>query len=103
MKNEPTALSIEQGNKPLSDKQWQKIIQKSVDLLGEAFRLRELAENEYERRFGKNPSDWDDDWWIDTVHYGGNANVDVKALIKSALLTKSIYETKMGNDKSKQQ
>ncbi len=27
-------------------------------------------EREYERRYGKNPSECDDDFWIDTVHHG---------------------------------
>jgi hypothetical protein len=29
--------------------------------------VKELEE-EYENRFGRNPSDADDDYWIDTVH-----------------------------------
>lgn len=30
--------------------------------------LLELAEQEYERRYGSNPSDVDDDAWIDSMH-----------------------------------
>ncbi len=38
--------------------------------------LRDQAEEEYERRFGRNPSDWDDDFWIDTFHVSpGSATV----------------------------
>ena len=35
--------------------------------------LRELklCEDEYERRFGCNPSNVDDDFWLDATHLGG--------------------------------
>ena len=34
------------------------------------FQLLHQAEDEYERRYGKNPSDVDDDLWIDSYHCG---------------------------------
>ena len=45
--------------------------------------LLEVAEAEYERRYGHHPSDVDDDWWIDTLHYG-NGGTDLKKIKASA-------------------
>ncbi len=68
---------------PLSQKQrevlkWCQLMmnnnnfQKLLDKLGNAhekyLKYLEEAENEYERRFGSNPSDLGDDFWIDNFH-----------------------------------
>jgi len=39
--------------------------------------LAELSacEDEYKRRFGEYPSDWDDDQWIDFAHVSGEAEI----------------------------
>jgi hypothetical protein len=61
----------------MTDKQWHKTIVASCKAYKEAIRLRNIAEDEYKKRYGKFPSDWDDDWWIDTVHYGrGDYDLD---------------------------
>jgi len=69
----------------MTDKQWHKIIIKSCNLYREAIRLRDIAEEEYKNRYGVYPSDVDDDWWIDTVHYGrGGYDLDkIKQSAKS--------------------
>lgn len=45
--------------------------------------LLEKIEKEYERRFGESPSELDDDFWIDTFHYGTD-EPDFHEIIKSA-------------------
>jgi hypothetical protein len=57
-------------NKAMSDKEFEKLIQQAASLARQHRFLVEKAEKEYERRFGKNPSDVDDDFWIDCVHQG---------------------------------
>lgn len=44
----------------------------------------EKVENEYERRFGYNPSDVDDDNFIDTFHMPQNDKMDVATLTQKA-------------------
>jgi hypothetical protein len=69
----------------MTDKQWQKIITKTVKSFKVYQANLEIAEQEYIRRYGHTPTDVDDDTWIDTVHYGyGSHNVeDFKASAES--------------------
>ena len=67
----------------MTDKQWEAIIKRCVKHGKEHQRLITTAEKEYERRYGHNPSDVDDDWWIDTVHYC-HASVDICAIKEKA-------------------
>lgn len=67
----------------MTDKQWQKTIDKSVKLLRESFEYRKMAEDEYVRRYGHHPSEVDDDWWIDTLHYG-QGSTDLYKIKESA-------------------
>lgn len=64
---------------------------KLQDLINVTIRLKlkyqsklELLEQEYERRFGYNPSEIDDDNFIDTFHYAQGSNMTVAELIKNA-------------------
>lgn len=42
--------------------------------------LRQKAEDEYERRYGVDPSNADDDQWIDAMHGGnGKCNEEITA------------------------
>ena len=67
----------------MTDRKWESIIKKSQKKLLEAFELRKIAETEYVRRYGQHPSEWDDDWWIDTVHYG-RGDVDIQKIKEEA-------------------
>ena len=50
--------------------------QEGINMDKKVFKDR-LAENEYERRYGNNPSEVDDDFWIDALHYGqGDINLE---------------------------
>lgn len=61
----------------MTDKQWQSVINKCRKAGDKHFMLLKIAEDEYIRRYGHNPSEVDDDWWIDTLHYcKGDSSVD---------------------------
>jgi hypothetical protein len=62
----------------MTDKQWHKSILKAHKLAIAHREAMQVAEEEYERRYGYKPSEWDDDWWIDIVHYGmgGDTSLD---------------------------
>ena len=49
------------------DAAWKRLIDRTIAAHRKADKLRRLAELEYEKRYGANPSDVDDDWWIDTI------------------------------------
>ncbi len=69
----------------MTDSAWKKLIEKAANLAKKHQAAMRESEAEYERRYGHNPSDIDDDWWIDTVHLGGN--VDLDAIKKNAELS----------------
>jgi len=77
----------------MTDKQWVKIIDKSVKHLKIAFSLRVTAEEEYVKRYGNHPSEIDDDWWIDTLHYA-RGTTDLSKIIESAELHKRRIQSK---------
>lgn len=60
----------------MTDKEWAVAIRKASDAAVKHRELIAVAETEYEARYGHNPSDIDDDWWIDTVHLGGLVYLD---------------------------
>lgn len=53
-----------------TDKQWLDDMNRCIKALNEYCKYKDIIEEEYERRFGHNPSDVDDDSWIDVFHYG---------------------------------
>lgn len=54
----------------MEDVEFKRLIVKARSLARKHAKAIEDAEEEYVRRYGINPSDIDDDGWIDTVHYG---------------------------------
>ena len=52
----------------MTDKQFQLVINKTLSAFEKYKKLLEIAEDEYERRFGVDPSSIDDDHWIDAMH-----------------------------------
>jgi hypothetical protein len=80
----------------MTDKQWQKLIKKAHSLAIKHRIAMQEAEEEYVRRFGTHPSDWDDDWWIDHVHYGMGSDCDIKKITEEALRHKSYKEDRNG-------
>lgn len=54
----------------MTDKQFQKLINDTITAKVKHLELLKKAEEEYEKRCGNNPSDIDDDSWIDPMLYG---------------------------------
>jgi hypothetical protein len=54
----------------MTDKQFQALIDRTSNAQNRFRRLLKQAEAEYERRYGFQPSDADDDQWIDGVAGG---------------------------------
>lgn len=54
----------------MTDSQFTKLLQRAAKAQNKAGDLLKQCESEYERRYGENPSDIDDDMWIDAMHYG---------------------------------
>jgi hypothetical protein len=52
----------------MTDKSFERLMQKAAGMYNKYKLLLEEAEREYERRFGDNPSNVDDDSWIDAMH-----------------------------------
>lgn len=67
----------------MTDKKWHEIISKCKAACDEHLRLLKIAEDEYFQRYGNAPSDVNDDWWIDTLHYG-NGSTDLDLIKKAA-------------------
>lgn len=61
----------------MTDSEWKRLIVQTVKAHEKAKSLREKAEQEYERRYGQNPSEVDDDWWIDTITAQGESSKSV--------------------------
>ena len=51
-------------------------------------RILELCEAEYEARFGNNPSEVDDDYWIDSLHYGQGKKITIQDIVANASIHK---------------
>ena len=58
----------------MTDKEFVRIVRQLCKAENKARKLREIAEEEYERRYGNNPSDIDDDNWIDLTGAIGYAS-----------------------------
>jgi len=67
----------------MSDEQFQKLLNKLADANAKYHDALVAAEQEYERRYGSNPSDWDDDFWIDTFHMRGGSNITVAQIAEN--------------------
>lgn len=71
----------------MTDKKWHEIIILCKAACDEHLRLLKIAEDEYFQRYGNTPSDVNDDWWIDTLHYG-RGSTDLNFIKKAAEMRK---------------
>jgi len=55
----------------MTDKTFDRLLEKCAIAGNRYLELKKKCEDEYERRYGTNPSDADDDMWIDTIGLGG--------------------------------
>lgn len=61
----------------MTDKQFQRYLDALSKAQGKYKKLLNACELEYQRRYGRSPSDADDDGWIDTFHVvGGTRTVE---------------------------
>lgn len=67
----------------MTDKEWEAKMLECHAKLQEHFKLLEEITEEYEQRYGASPSDIDDDYFIDTFHYG-TGKVSLKDVKKHA-------------------
>lgn len=66
---------MEQG---LTDKQWFKVIANARKFYEMYKSYLDEAEEEYKRRYGRMPSEVDDDWWIEALHQGhGEISIEI--------------------------
>jgi hypothetical protein len=75
----------------MTDAQFQKALNKVSKTHLDYLCALSIAEGEYERRFGTHPSDWDDDFWIDTYHVA-NGSATVAAITASAEHSKKLSD-----------
>ncbi|MCP4181434.1 MAG: hypothetical protein GY756_27035 [bacterium] len=68
----------------MTDKELQKLINKTIRQKRIFFELVDELENEYVNRFGHRPSDVDDDMFIDTFHMRQGSKMTVKLMTESA-------------------
>jgi len=68
----------------MTDKKLQELMNATIRLKLKYQSKLELLEQEYERRFGYNPSEIDDDNFIDTFHYAQGSDMTVAKLIENA-------------------
>ena len=76
----------------MTDKQFTELLKKVANAGNEYIRLYHLAEEEYERRYGANPSDIDDDSWLDWFALAGGICSDDKTAEDVDNARKGIYD-----------
>lgn len=74
----------------MTDKQFQRAINKTINKLHEYQASLKVAEDEYYRRYMHYPSDKDNDDWIDSMHVNGSP-LTVKQVEKSVELHDSTH------------
>jgi hypothetical protein len=68
----------------MTDDKLQILINKTIKSKTEYYHLLDKLENEYIRRFGHNPSETDDDNFIDVFHYNQGDSMTVKQMTDGA-------------------
>jgi hypothetical protein len=90
-----TGLETNQPNERMhmTNAKFQKLLTATAAAQRKFGSLLKQAEEEYERRFGSNPSDWDDDFWIDSLHGAcgdAAAELTVEQVTESAKLCRDM-------------
>jgi hypothetical protein len=68
----------------VKDSELQKLMDRTHDACVKHNELLRKLEKEYEKRFGTDPSSVDDDYFIDTFHYGQGGRITVSQMTESA-------------------
>jgi len=72
----------------MTDKEFMSKAKRLWKMVQEIQDLTVELEIEYEQRFGANPSDVDDDYWIDCFHYPGASFPTLEQITENAQLHK---------------
>jgi len=67
----------------MTDEKFLATIKDCIKAFGVYKGILEIAEKEYERRYKDHPSDVDNDYWIDAMHYGQGDIPSIAELMKS--------------------
>lgn len=62
---------------PMTNAEYTKHLRKAAKAMNIALRLKQISEDEYERRYGVNPSEADDDCFIDESGAAGQCREDI--------------------------
>ena len=81
----------------MTDKKFEALMNQCLDANLKYKSLLDKIETEYERRFNYNPSDIDDDQWIDLFHIGSGA-VRFDEVIAHAKDAVERFDEQQGND-----
>ena len=78
----------------MTDKQFKKKLDVLQRHFNRYYELLLVCEAEYEKRFGYNPSELEDDFWIDQFHVigGGNEAPSIETITEHALVQKQYKE-----------
>lgn len=75
----------------MKDKDLKELMDLTIDTLDTYKCTLEALEDEYKRRLGNFPSDVDDDYFIDTFHYGRAGKISVSDMMGKAQGRKPLF------------
>lgn len=76
----------------MNDKELQLLMNKTYSACIKHKELLKQLEAEYEKRYGANPSEIDDDYFIDTFHYGSGNRIILSKMKENAKFCKKIHK-----------
>lgn len=84
----------------MTNKQFEKIMAECGEAHSKYLSLLNEIEGEYERRYGQSPSEFGDDFWIDTFHFppGGAVGITVSKLEEASSIYWKLYNKRHGTD-----
>lgn len=68
----------------MTDKKLKELMDLTIEVRNSYHNTLQVLEEEYKKRFGHYPSDVDDDYFIDTFHYGRSGKISVADMTDKA-------------------
>lgn len=68
----------------MTDKKLKELMDLTIEVRESYIATLQALEDEYKKRFGNYPSDVDDDYFIDTFHYGRSGKISVADMTEKA-------------------
>ena len=75
----------------MKDNDLKELMDITIESLNTYKNTLEVLEEEYKKRFGNYPSDIDDDYFIDTFHYGRSGKISVADMTDKAKGRKLLF------------